>query len=236
MSTDPGSSSIQPVTSVTTSSSVTEWSHTDWSYTNTQWSHTDWTHSWWTHSQWSNPNWCYQNQYYCYPSYPNYPGYPGYPSYPGYPGYPGQPGYPGYPGQPGYTYQTTTTVTTYVTSGVSSATTISLTPVAGTSVHDVWMTITPLQGGEFSVTLSAQGLQAGGIYLLEGITGGAQVGTAPFASTIAASEFSADGQGNGMYSYIAVTNPQTQFTGASLLYLPNNQITNSVLVATGPIG
>ena len=86
------------------------------------------------------------------------------------------------------------------------------------------------------MTLSAQGLQPGGTYLVEGITGGAQVGTAPFASTLAASEFSADGQGNGIYSYITATNPQSQFTGASLLYLPNNQITNSVLVATGPIG
>jgi len=113
---------------------------------------------------------------------------------------------------------------------------IALTPIAGTSVHDVWITIAPLQGGEFGVVLSAQGLQPGGTYLVEGITGVGQVGTAPIALTWAASEFSADGQGNGLYSYISTTNPQTSFTGISLLYLPNGQITNAVLVATAPLG
>jgi len=98
------------------------------------------------------------------------------------------------------------------------------------------MIITPLQGGEFGVVLSAQGLQPGGIYLVEGIGGGAQVGSAPLASTLAASEFFADSQGNGLYSYISATNPQTEYTGVSLLYLPNNQTTNSVLIATGPLG
>lgn len=175
-------------------------------------------------TQWNPTFWCnWNNQYYCFPGYPGYPGYPSYPYYPGY---------------PAYTYQTVTTATysSYVTVGISSATTVTLTPIAGTTVHDVWMLITPLQGGEFGVALSAQGLQSGGIYLIEGITGGAQVGTAPFASTLAASEFLADSQGNGMYSYISATNPQTQFTGVSLLYLPNNQIANGVLVATGPFG
>jgi hypothetical protein len=129
---------------------------------------------------------------------------------------------------------TTVTYSSYVTPGTSFATTITLTPVSGTAVHDVWMIITPLQGGEFAVVLSAQGLQPGGIYVIEGSSGGGQVGT-PFASSLAASEFSADGQGNGIYSYISATNPQTQYTSASLLYLPNDQITNSVLVATGTL-
>jgi hypothetical protein len=130
---------------------------------------------------------------------------------------------------------TTVTYSSYLTAGISSATTITLTPIAGTTVHDVWMIITPLQGGEYGLVLSAQGLQPGGIYLIEGITGGAQVGTAPFGSTVASSEFSADSQGNGMYSYISATNPETAFTGVSLLYLPNNQVASSVLVATGTL-
>jgi len=131
---------------------------------------------------------------------------------------------------------TTITYSSYVTAGIGSGTTFSLSPIVGTTVHDVWMIVTPLQGGEFAVVLTAQGLQPGGIYLLEGVTGGSQVGNAPFASSLAASEFSADGQGNGIYSYISATNPQAEFSGASLLYLPNNQVTNAVLVATGPIG
>jgi hypothetical protein len=122
-----------------------------------------------------------------------------------------------------------------VTAGASSANTFSLTPIAGTTVHDVSITITPLQGGEFSVFLSAQGLQPGGVYLVEGITGETQVGTQPFGSSMAASVFLADSQGNGIYSYVSATNPQSEYTGASLLYLPTNQITNSILVATGPL-
>jgi len=109
-----------------------------------------------------------------------------------------------------------------------------LNPVPGTTVHDVWIIITPLQGGEYGVVLSAQGLQPGGIYLLDGTTGGAQIGT-PFASTLAASEFSADSQGNAIFSYISATNPRTAYSGVSLLYLPNDQITASVLVATGTL-
>jgi len=181
--------------------------------------------TYWHPTYWCNPSY----QYYCYPGYPNYPSYPSYPNYPGY---------PTYPSYPGYTYETVTTVTfsSYLTVEMGSSVAIALAPIAGTNVHDVWMTITPLQGGEFAVVLSAQGLQPGGIYLIEGITGGTQVGTAPFASTLAASEFSADSQGNGLYSYITATNPQTEYTSVSLLYLPNNQTANSVLVATGPLG
>ena len=98
------------------------------------------------------------------------------------------------------------------------------------------MVITPLQGGEFGVILSAQGLQPGGVYLIDGITAGTPVGTAPFAASLATSEFTADGQGNGIYSFISATNPQTSYTGVLLLYLPNDQVANSVVVATGTLG
>jgi hypothetical protein len=171
-------------------------------------------------TQWTPTYWCYPN----YPYYCN-PGYPSYPNYPNYPGY------------PGYTYQTVTTATyaSYFTTAIGSATTITLTPIAGTTVHAAWIIITPLQGGDFSVVLSAQGLQPGGIYLIEGIIGGTQVTTAPFASTTTASEFSADGQGNGIYSTILTTDPRIGYTNVLLLYLPNNQIANSVLVAIGTL-
>jgi len=130
---------------------------------------------------------------------------------------------------------TTVTYSSYTTAGPSSAVTITLTPVAGSLVHDVWMIITPLQGGEYGVVLSAQGLQPGGVYLIDGITATAPVSTAPFAPTTAASEFTADGQGNGIYSFISANSPQTSYTGVLLLYLPNGQVANSVVAATGSL-
>jgi hypothetical protein len=97
------------------------------------------------------------------------------------------------------------------------------------------MIITPLQGGEYGVVLSAQGLQPGGVYLIDGLTATSPVITVPFAPSTATSEFTADGQGNGIYSFISATNPQTTYNGLLLLYVPNGQTSNSEVVATGPL-
>jgi len=174
---------------------------------------------------------CYyfQQPGYCYPAYA-YNCYPGYPSYPEYPNY------------PNYNYQTITTVTypgysTYSNAAETSpATSIALTPTGGTTVYDVWLTITPLQGGEFTVVLTAQGLQPGSTYMIEGITLGTHMSIVPLTPAAADSEFAADNQGNGIYSHIFAIDPITAYTGVLLLYLPNNQIEGSVLVASATLG
>jgi len=111
-----------------------------------------------------------------------------------------------------------------------------LSPTGGTSIHDVMFVITPLQGGEFAVFLTAQGLQPGGTYLIEGIASGAHTSIAPLALTTSDSGFAADNQGNGIYSHVFSMDPRVAYTGVLLLYLPNNQMEGSVLVATATLG
>jgi hypothetical protein len=103
-------------------------------------------------------------------------------------------------------------------------------------VHDILLIITPLQGGEFAVFLSAQGLLSGGSYLVEGITSGTHKSILPLASTAADSGFVADSQGNGIYSHVFVVDPRTEFGVVLLLYLPNNQMEGSVLLASATLG
>ena len=182
---------------------------------------------------------CYyfQRPGYCYPGY----GYYCYPNYSG--GYPNYPWYPNYPNYPGYAYQTMTTYSyssysiytsysSYSTYSIaaSPASTIMLTPTSGTTIHDVMLIITPLQGGEFAVFLSAQGLQPGGNYLIQGVVSGGHTSVVPLAA------FAADNEGNGIYSHVFSLDPRIAYTGVLLLYLPNNQMEGAVLVASVTLG
>lgn len=134
---------------------------------------------------------------------------------------------------------TTVTYPTYssysIAAGTSPETKIALTPTGGTTVHDVWLTITPLQGGEYSLVLGAQGLQPSGTYMIEGITIGARMSIVPLSLAAADSEFAADNQGNGMYSHVFTIDPRIAYTSVLLLYLPNNQMEGSVLVASATL-
>lgn len=122
-----------------------------------------------------------------------------------------------------------------VSAGTSPETKIALTPTGGTTVYDIWLTITLLQGGEFAVVLSAQGLQPGGTYMIEGITAGAHMSIVPLSPAAVDSEFVADNQGNGIYSHVFAIDPRIAYTGVLLLYLPNGQMEGSVLVASATL-
>jgi len=132
---------------------------------------------------------------------------------------------------------TTFSYSSYSSNSIAAANgasgTIILTPSGGTSIHDAVLLITPLQGGEFAVFVSAQGLQPDGTYLIEGFAGGTHTNVGPIASTTSDSSFTADNQGNGVYSHVFATDPRTTYTIVLLLYLPNNQMEGAVLVATG---
>ena len=54
----------------------------------------------------------------------------------------------------------------------------------------------------------------------------------PLSSAATESEFVSDNQGNGIYSHVFVIDPRIAYTGILLLYLPNNQMEGSVLVAS----
>ena len=116
------------------------------------------------------------------------------------------------------------------------ATTIPLTPTGGTNVHDLWLVVTQLQGGQFVVVLSGQGLQPGGTYLIRGITSGVPMSIQPFAWTDADSEFVAGNNGGGLYWHVFASDPRTVYMGVLLFYLPYNQMNSAELVATATLG
>ncbi|MGA3406877.1 MAG: hypothetical protein ABSD49_14190 [Candidatus Bathyarchaeia archaeon] len=181
---------------------------------------------------WCDPNYPYMCFYfpqlgYCYPGY-SYNCYPGYPNYPNYPGY-------AFGTMTTVTYSSYSTYSATYSSGTSPATTIPLTPAGGTTVHDIWLIVTQLQGGQFAVVLSAQGLQAGGTYLIQGITSGAHMSVQPLASTAVDSEFVAGNNGSGLYWHVFATDPRTAYGGVLLLYLSNNQMGSAELVASATL-
>ena len=98
--------------------------------------------------------------------------------------------------------------------------------------HDVWLVIAPLQGGKYVVILRAEGLEANGSYLVEGVTKGGQMTTVPIANTPTDSEFLPDSHGNGVYWHVFDSDPRTQFEKVELLYLLNMQMEQAVLVAS----
>jgi len=102
--------------------------------------------------------------------------------------------------------------------------------------HDVWLIITPLQGGKYVVVLHAAGLEANGSYLVEAVTKGAQMNTVPIANTVPDSEFLPDNHGNGVYWHVFDSDPRTQFEKVELLYLPNMQMQGAMQVAGANLG
>ena len=86
------------------------------------------------------------------------------------------------------------------------------------------------------MVLSAQGLQAGGTYLIQGITSGAHMSVQPLASTAIDSEFVAGNDGSGLYWHFFATDPRMAYGGVLLLFLPNNQMGAAVFVASATLG
>jgi len=111
-----------------------------------------------------------------------------------------------------------------------------LTPVNGETAHDIWLIITPLSGGQYAVTLTAQGLQHNGEYLIEGVTKTTPTAIVPIAVTSADSQFAADSNGSGVYWHVLTSDPQATYGQVMLIYMPNMQMQGSQLVANAALG
>jgi len=129
-----------------------------------------------------------------------------------------------------YSYQTVTPVTYPTLTSVTGA--IPLSPASGAMAHDIWLVVEPLQGGQYAVVLSAQGLQQSGSYLIEGVTRGTSISSVPLATTAVDSEFASDTHGNGIYWHVLASDPRAIYGEILLLYLPNMQMPGSQLVAS----
>jgi len=105
----------------------------------------------------------------------------------------------------------------------------------GQMAHDVWLLIAPLQNGKYALAIRAQGLEQNGAYIVEVVTKAGQMQTVPIAASAADSEFLPDQHGNGLYWVVLDSDPRVTFERVLLLFLPDMQMQNAVLVATADL-
>lgn len=114
-------------------------------------------------------------------------------------------------------------------------TAIRLIPEKGQMAHDLWLIIVPVEGGKYAVSVRAEGLEAKGVYLVEGVTR-TVMKAVPIAPTVPASEFAADEKGNGLYWVILDMDPRVTFEKILILFLPEMQMEKAVMVAAATLG
>ena len=102
--------------------------------------------------------------------------------------------------------------------------------------HDVWFVVVPVGSGDYAITLSAQGLEGNGTYLVEGVTRGGQMNNVPIAGNTADSEFVSDMHGNGLYWHALMSDPRATYEQVILLYIPGMEMQNAQQVASGNLG
>ena len=105
----------------------------------------------------------------------------------------------------------------------------------GQMAHDVWLLIAPLQIGKYALAIRAQGLEQNGAYIVEVVTKAGQMQTVPIAASAADSEFLPDQHGNVIYWVVLDSDPRVTFERVLLLFLPDMQMQNAVLVATADL-
>lgn len=112
---------------------------------------------------------------------------------------------------------------------------IPLNTESGQMAHDIWLLIAPLRDGKYVVVVRAEGLEQNGAYIVEGVTRTSQMQTVPVAATAMESEFLPDQQGKGFYWIVLDSDPRVTFEKVLLLFLPDMQMQNAVLVASADL-
>lgn len=115
---------------------------------------------------------------------------------------------------------------------------LSLQAQQGQMFHTGWVFISSVGGGDYAVSIHAEGLEApsAGDYIVEGVTRGATMQTVPISGNATGSEFDAGADGAGNYWTVLMQNPLTSFEAIDLVYLPGMSMTNATLVASAQIG
>ena len=104
----------------------------------------------------------------------------------------------------------------------------------GQMFHSGWVFISSLGGGDYAVSVHAEGLEAAsaGDYIVEGVTRGATMQMVPISGNASASEFDAGTNGMGNFWTVLMQNPSSSFEAIDLVYLPGMSMTNPTLVAS----
>ena len=120
----------------------------------------------------------------------------------------------------------------------TAAPAVAFTPAHGQMFGNGWLIVAPLGNGSYAVTLHANGLEpaAMGGYIVEAAQNTGQMAMVPIAGANATlSEFDADNNGNGQFFTILHQSPHAIFESVSIVYLPQMQMTNAVVVATAAL-
>lgn len=120
----------------------------------------------------------------------------------------------------------------------TAAPAVAFTPAHGQMFGNGWLIVAPLGNGRYAVTLHANGLEpaAMGNYIVEAAQSTGQMAMVPIAGANATlSEFEADNNGNGQFFTILHQSPRSIYESVSIVYLPQMQMTNAVVVATAAL-
>lgn len=135
----------------------------------------------------------------------------------------------------------TTTSTEVMTSTVTSTSmansfeAVQFTPAPGQMVHDAWLFVEPTGGGEYAVSVYAQGLEStqgsGNVYIVEGTQSSGMMATSPLGVNASASEFETTSGGVGSYFVQLTHNPYGSYESIQIVFLRGMQMSNATVVA-----
>ena len=119
-------------------------------------------------------------------------------------------------------------------SEMNSTRAIQLQPQSGQMIHSGYVVIADVGGGDYIVTLHADGLEppSSGGYIVEGVQRAGSMNTTPIGASANASEFDAGADGSGTYWTVLMQNPNTSFDAIDLVYLPGMSMAQAAVVAS----
>jgi hypothetical protein len=119
----------------------------------------------------------------------------------------------------------------------SSTQVIALQPQSGQMIHDGWVIIASIGGGDYVVSLYAQGLESSstGAYIVEGVQLAGSMNMAPIGPNATASEFEAASDGSGSYWTVLMQNPTSSFEAIDLVFLPGMNMSQAAVVGTAQL-
>ncbi len=111
---------------------------------------------------------------------------------------------------------------------------IALSPQGGQMVESAWLFIAPTGMGDYSVVISASGLDnsSSNAFIVEAVSKTGSMSTAPITGNDTTSEFEANPSGNGLFAATLMSDPRTTFETIEVFLLPGMSMTSSVLIAS----
>lgn len=113
------------------------------------------------------------------------------------------------------------------------------TPKAGAMISHAWILMDPVgTTNSYAMSIHAEGLEANGTYLVEGVLNNGSMNAVPISSEMmnmstADSEFQTNVNGTGNYFALFFnSSPSALFGSIELLYLPGMSMQNATVVAT----